>query len=104
MAYRIVPKITTKHGKGAAWFHIANEKDKNDLKKYLEKGRCSKEQAHLFLTEVLGDYLSTSDLKRIAGMDLSEMKSLRETHPVRAENFKGKWYYSAEDVIKALKT
>ncbi len=110
MAYRIVSKTSIPENK----IRVRGKPDFEDdplISKYKENWkaflccyRCSNKEVDRFLTTLLGNYISSIELKRVASIGLKEMNELRRKHNIRAEKFKGKWYYSVDDLVRALKS
>jgi len=53
--------------------------------------------------EALGDYISARDVHNNIGIRAATLRSWRNSGKVRAKRIRGYWYYSSQDLLRAIK-
>ena len=75
--------------------------DKELWKSYLE--RVPHSSPHRYLEKYLGKYVTASEIHWAQSMRDSSLRRWRNNGKVRAEHIRGHWYYSLEDIVRAIK-
>lgn len=88
-------------GKPTTLKGVAKKSDPEIWKKYLETRRVSKREIDDYLRSKLGDYISASEVKKLANIHPSKLYQFRNS--VSSEKFKGRWYYSVVDLLRNIK-
>lgn len=84
---------------------IENNPDDTIWKEYLEKNKLQdSNSARRYLKEKIGDYLSAKEINKRTGIKARILDKWREKGYLRAEQLKGRWYYSLKSVLDAIKT
>ncbi|MBI2832777.1 MAG: hypothetical protein HYX79_11025 [Chloroflexi bacterium] len=93
-------------GKPASLLAIAESSGDDAVwKSVLERaGQYRKATADHYLKAKLGEYLSASEIHSITKIKTSVLDKWRERGLLRAEQLRGRWYYSIKDLLAAIKS
>jgi hypothetical protein len=89
-------------GKRASYKSIARDRGGEEWKKYIENNPRCKKEAEEYLSQHLGEYIDASAIRRLAGIDPTELSKWKKEGLLMGIKFKGKWYYSKSNVVKAI--
>lgn len=96
------------NGKPTSLLEIAEKSgDDRVWRSFLEKhGRSRNISASLdrYLKDNLGEYLSSREITVLTGIRNSILDKWRKRGVLRASQIKGKWYYSIESLVSAIKS
>ena len=91
------------NGKPASLAEIAEASgDKEAWRSYLERER-DPGSLRRYLQKYLGKYVTAREIHWPPGMRNAALLKWKSSGKVRAERIKGRWYYSLEDLLKAIK-
>ncbi len=77
--------------------------DERVWKAYLEKYTLRHDpSADRYLRGKLGDYIGAGEVHELAGIKPSTLRKWGAKGHVRTEKFRGRWYYSVDDVLRAI--
>jgi len=76
--------------------------DKEVWRSYLERDRDPSSQ-HRYLERYLGRHVAASEIHWPPGMKGPALRKWRDSGKVRAEQIRGRWYYSLQDLLRAIK-
>lgn len=93
-------------GKPASLLEIAeNSGDENVWKSFLERhGLHHSVSADRYLRGKLGEYLSAREISIVTGIKGRILHKWRNQRILRAEQLKGRWYYSVRDLVNTIKS
>jgi hypothetical protein len=88
-------------GKPVSLLEIAESSgDENVWKSFLEKHRLHHSiSAHRYLRGKLGEYLNAREITILTGIKGRILRKWRNQGILRAEQLKGRWYYSVRDLV-----
>ena len=74
-------------------------------REYLEKNNLQdSDSARRYLREKIGDYLSAREISKRTDIKARTLDKWRGKGYLKAEQLKGRWYYSLSSVIQAIKS
>lgn len=84
---------------------IENNPDDTVWKEYLEKNNLQdSDSVRRYLKEKIGDYLSAKEISKRTDIKVRTLDKWRAKEYLKAEQLKGRWYYSLSSVIQAIRT
>lgn len=84
---------------------IENNPNDTVWKEYLEKNNLQdSDSARRYLKEKIGDYLSAKEISRRTDIKVRTLGKWRGKGYLKAEQLKGRWYYSLSSVIQAIRS
>ena len=94
------------NGKPVSLLEIAESSGDEDVwKSFLEKHRLHHSiSADRYLRGKLGEYLNAQEITIIAGIKGRILRKWRNQGILRAEQLKGRWYYSVRDLVNTIKS
>ena len=91
------------NGKPASIAEIVEASGNKELwKSYLERERDRSSQ-HRYLERYLGKYVCARDIHWPPGVKSAALRKWRDNGKLRAEHVNGRWYYSLQDLLRAIK-
>ena len=93
-------------GKPVSLLEIAEGSgDENVWKSFLERhGLHHSVSADRYLRAKLGEYLNAREISIVAGIKGRILRKWRNQGILRAEQLKGRWYYSVRDLANTIKS
>jgi hypothetical protein len=93
-------------GKPVSLLEIAESSgDENVWKSFLERhGLHHSVSADRYLRGKLGEYLNAREITIVTGIKGRILRKWRNQGILRAEQLKGRWYYSVRDLVNTIKS